>query len=452
MDLAETFAKFVVHTEFNDVDESVIEYVKKLMLKQVMGMVLGSAAPTSKKVIRYARDNLGRPECGVYGCGFRTDVAQAALLNGFFAHASEMEDDQFPGGGISDCTTWPVLLTAAEKCKLSGQETIVALYVGQEMQNRIAMWAGVVTEPLGIANLPFIGIYGATACCARAFELTEQETKASFGLAMVQGLGYIHTWGTDAHYWESATVCRNGILNAILAKNGATSNPAIEKCLDMLGGGDGKIEFDKMTEELGKPPFYTNYTWIKKWGFCFQNHNFVDNLADLMRENKLNHDDIEEVVVHFDELRFILDRPEPRDTEDSRFSIQHILAYQMVHGECGLETNTEKAVRDPLIAETRKKVKVVYHPEYPKRYYAGEGRLDIKLENGKTLTGFMEQPYGGPKYPLTMDQVVDIYRKYCKGVLSDNQIEHTKDIILNMENEPDLQELFDICTFRHLAR
>ena len=452
MDLAETFAKFVVHTEFNDVDESVIEYVKKLMLKQVMGMVLGSAAPTSKKVIRYARDNLGRPECGVYGCGFRTDVALAALLNGFFAHASEMEDDQFPGGGISDCTTWPVLLTAAEKCKLSGQETIVALYVGQEMQNRIAMWAGVVTEPLGIANLPFIGIYGATACCARAFELTEQETKASFGLAMVQGLGYIHTWGTDAHYWESATVCRNGILNAILAKNGATSNPAIEKCLDMLGGGDGKIEFDKMTEELGKPPFYTNYTWIKKWGFCFQNHNFVDNLADLMRENKLNHDDIEEVVVHFDELRFILDRPEPRDTEDSRFSIQHILAYQMVHGECGLETNTEKAVRDPLIAETRKKVKVVYHPEYPKRYYAGEGRLDIKLENGKTLTGFMEQPYGGPKYPLTMDQVVDIYRKYCKGVLSDNQIEHTKDIILNMENEPDLQELFDICTFRHLVR
>ncbi len=451
MDLAETFAKFVVHTEFNDVDESVIEYVKKLTLKQVMGMVLGSAAPTSKKVIRYARDNLGRPESGVYGCGFRTDVAQAALLNGFFAHASEMEDDQFPGGGISDCTTWPALLTAAEKCKLSGQETIVALYVGQEMQNRIAMWAGVVTEPLGIANLPFIGIYGATACCARAFELTEEKTKASFGLAMVQGLGYIHTWGTDAHYWESATVCRNAVLNAIMAKNGATSNPAIEKCLDMLGGGEGEIEFDKMTEGLGKPPFYTNYTWIKKWGFCFQNHNFVDNLADLMRENKLKHEDIEEVVVHFDELRFILDRPEPKNAEDSRFSIYHILAYQMVHGECGLETNTERAVRDPFIAETRKKVKVVYHPEYPKRYYAGEGRLDIKLKNGKTLTGFMEQPYGGPNYPLTMDQVVDIYRKYCKGILSDEQIEHTQDIIMNMENEPDLQELFDICTFRHLV-
>lgn len=452
MELAETFAKFVVETEYRDVDKSVIDHIKKLTLKQVMGMLVGSAAPTSKKVIRYARDNPGRPEAGVYGCGFRTDVAQAALLNGFFGHASEMEDDEFPGGGISDVTTWPALLTAAEKVKLSGQEVIVALYVGQEMQNRIAMYAAAGTDAIGICNLPFIGIYGATACCARAYELTEAETKASFGLAMVQGLGYIHTWGTDAHFWESATVCRNGVVNAILAKQGATSNPVIEKCLDMLTGGNKNIQFDRMIEGLGKPPFYTNNTWIKKWGFCFFTHNYVDVLDDLMTKHKLDYTDIEEVVVHFDELRYIIDRPEPKNAEDSRFSIQQILAYQMLKGQCDLGTCTEAAVDDPLIAEARQKVKVVYHPEYPKRYFSGEGRLDLKLKNGKTLTGAMDQPYGGPKYPLTMDQVVDIYRKYCKGILSAAQIERSKDIILNMENEPDLQELFDICTFRHLAK
>jgi hypothetical protein len=64
----------------------------------------------------------------------------------------------------------------------------------------------------------------------------------------------------------------------------------------------------------------------------------------------------------------------------------------------------------------------------------------------------MDQPYGGPKYPLTMDQVVDIYRKYLKGVLSEKHIERTKDIILNLENEPDIKELADICTFRHMIR
>jgi len=452
MEIAGKFAKFVAHTEFQDVDPSVIDHIKKLTLKQVMGMLVGSTAPTSKKVIRYVMENPGRRECGVYGCGFRADVAQAALINGFFGHASEMEDDQFPGGGISDVTTWPALLTAAEKCKLSGREIIVALYVGQEMQNRIAMWASVGTDPIGICNLPFIGIYGATACCARAYELTEEQIKASFGLAMVQGQGYIHTWGTDAHFWESATVCRNAVVNAILAKSGATSNPVIEKSLDMLTGGDKKIEFAKMTEGLGAPPFYTNNTWIKKWGFCFFTHNFVDVLADLMKANKVKYEDIKEVVIHFDELRKVVDRAEPKDAEDSRFSTQHTLAYQMIYGECNLQTCTEIAVKDPRIAEARKKVKVVYHPEYEKRYFAGEGRLDLILKNGKTLTGAMDQPYGGPKYPLTMDQAVEIYRKYCRGILSDAQIERTKDIILNMENEADLKELFDICTFRHLVK
>jgi 2-methylcitrate dehydratase PrpD len=452
MELAEKFAKFVTHTEIQDLDPSLIDHIKKLTLKQVMGMLVGSTAPTAKKVLNYVKENPGRPESGVYGCGFKTDVAQAALINGFFGHASEMEDDQFPGGGISDVTTWPALLTAAEKVKLSGKETIVALYVGQEMQNRIAYWASVGTDPIGICNLPFIGIYGATASVAKAYELTEEQVKASFGLAMVQGLGYIHTWGTDAHFWESATVCRNAILNAILAKNGATSNPVIEKCLDMLTGGDKNLEFDKMTEGLGQAPYYTNDTWIKKWGFCFFTHNFVDVLADMMKLNTFKTEDVEEITLHFDELRKVVDRPDPKDAEDSRFSTQHILAYQLVHGQCDLGTCTEVAVEDPRLEEIRKKVKVVYHPEYAKRYFAGEGRLDLKLKNGKILTGAMEQPYGGPKNPLSMDESVAIYRKYCKGILSDAHIERSKDIILNMENEPDLQELFDICTFRHMVR
>ncbi len=452
MELAERFAEFVVDTEFIDLDQSVVDHVKKLTLKEVMGIIVGSTAPTAKKIIQYAKGNLGRPECGVYGCGFKTDVEQAALLNGFLGHASEMEDDQFPGGGISDVTTWPALLTVAEKCKLSGQEAIVALYVGQEMQNRIAMWAAEGTDAIGICNLPFIGIYGATACCAKAYELTKEETKASFGLAMVQGLGYIHTWGTDAHFWESATVCRNSVTNALIAKAGATSNPVIAKCLDMLTGGDKNIPFEKMIEGLGEPPYYTNNTWIKKWGFCFFTHNYVDVLTDIMKNNKFGIGDMEEIVVHFDELREIVDRAEPKDAEDSRFSIQHLLAYQLLHGECGLGTCTEAAVLDPEIAGIRKKVRVQYHPEYPKRYYAGEGRVDVKLKGGKVLTGALDQPYGAAKYPLTMDQVVEIYRKYCKGILSPEHIERTKDIILNMENEPDLQELFDIVTYRHLVK
>jgi hypothetical protein len=82
----------------------------------------------------------------------------------------------------------------------------------------------------------------------------------------------------------------------------------------------------------------------------------------------------------------------------------------------------------------------------------GRGSSRLEAQKRKNLHGFHGSTLWGLKYPLTMDQMVDIYRRYCRGILPDDQIEHTKDIILNMENEPDLQELFDICTFRHLVK
>jgi hypothetical protein len=47
-----------------------------------------------------------------------------------------------------------------------------------------------------------------------------------------------------------------------------------------------------------------------------------------------------------------------------------------------------------------------------------------------------------------MGEVVHIYRKYCSGVLEADLIERTKDIILSLENEPDLKLLFNSGTFQ----
>ncbi len=58
-----------------------------------------------------------------------------------------------------------------------------------------------------------------------------------------------------------------------------------------------------------------------------------------------------------------------------------------------------------------------------------ECRMDLMLTNGEIITGAMDQPYGSPKYPLTMDQVIDIYTTYCKGILSNQGIERVKEII-----------------------
>jgi 2-methylcitrate dehydratase PrpD len=445
--LADTFAKFIVDTKFSDIDPNVLEHLKQLTLKQVMGTVVGAGSHSSDKLLRYIKDNVGKPECGVYGLGFKTDVSHAALMNGFSAHASEMEDDQFPGGGISDVTVWPAVLTMAQYVNLSGEDLLTAMYVGHEMQNRIAWWASEGTDKVGLLNLPFIGIYGATAACAKALKLDYKQTHDALGLAMVTGLGYVYEMGTDAHFWESALVCRNAVLNALMAQNGFTSRPAIEESLDRLTGGDKNIRFDNMLEGLGKAPYYATNTWIKKWGFCFSSHVYVDILADLARKENVHGKDIKEVAVHFDVNRgIILNRPDPKTIDDSRFSIQHILAYQLVYGKCDLDTCSEKSLADDKVIAARSRVHVISHNDAPLSITAGDGDLEVTLTDGRKLERSMEQPYGAPMYPLTTEQVVDIYRMYCDGVMSPAHIDRTLEIILGLDKQADLQELYAICT------
>lgn len=445
--VADRFAEFTVDVRFKDIPPETVSVVKVLSLKCIAGMVAGSAVASSKKVIRYVRERAGRPEAGVIGCRFRTSMEDAALADGYFAHASELEDDQFPGGGVSTITVIPALLPVAEALKLSGREYIEAALVGIEVQNRLAYYASAGSDSLGIVGLPFYGIFGATAACAKAMGLDYDETRRALGVAMTQGLGYMHQWGTDTHFWESATVCRNGVEVATLAKAGMTSNPDVERWLGMLFG-PGKVEVEKITAGLGRPPFFAHNVWIKKYPCCFFTHRYIDAVASLMRENGLSYEQIEAVQLHIGPLDTVCDRPHPTNTEDSKFSFQHTLAAMMLEGDIGLETFGEGKIKDPRYGEARAKVRTVIEEDWPRRYQSGVALVEMGLRDGRRLSREMEQPIGSPKLPLTDEQLQGLYRKYSTPVLSSQQIEHTMEMILAIEEAPDLLDLMEALTFR----
>jgi 2-methylcitrate dehydratase PrpD len=451
MKMADAFARFITETKYKDIPLETVRFAKELTLKNIAGMLAGSTVPTSKNIIKYVKERAGSPEAGIIGCGFRASTENAALANGYFAHASELEDDQFPGGGVSDITVWPVIISLAEKLKLSGKDIILATVVGTEVQNRLAYYASAGTDGIGIVGLPFYGIFGATVTAAKALELDYEETKDALGIAMTQGLGYMHTWGTDTHFFESATVCRNGITVALLAKDGMDSNPDFEKWLTTLVG-EGKIEMEKIIEGLGEKPFFIHNIWVKKYPCCFFTHRYIDALDILLKEQNLRYEDVERVEVYIGPLDWIVDRPEPKTLGDSKFSLQHVLAALMIEQDIGMDTFTEEKIADSKFKEARSKVRVIVDQQRPRRYMSGIARVDVFTKDGKKFTKEMEQSIGGPKLPLTTEQSVDLYKKYASVALSEDQVKQTADIILNLENKRDIMELMDIITFRHTIK
>jgi 2-methylcitrate dehydratase len=75
--------------------------------------------PQGEKILRYVREKNNPPEVGIVGSRLRAPLEEAILVNGFFAHVSELEDDQYPGP-TSDITIFPVVYPLAEKLRLRG--------------------------------------------------------------------------------------------------------------------------------------------------------------------------------------------------------------------------------------------------------------------------------------------------------------------------------------------
>jgi 2-methylcitrate dehydratase PrpD len=447
MSISKKFSEFIMETNLGDIPPETMKFTKELALKTVAGMLAGSITLAGRKITNFIRNQGGPAEASVIGCGFRSSVENASFANGVFAHAAELEDDQFPSA-TSDITIFPVIFPLADKLRLTGREIIEAAAISMEVMNRAGMFS---LAHKGITDLPFYGILGATVAAARILGLNAQEIHSALGIAIGRASGFIVNFGTDAHYFESAIACKDGLLAALWAKEGMTGNGDIEKWLTALFG-PGAVNFAKITENLGRPPWHVHNLWIKKYPCCFLTHRQIDATLALLKENKLTYPAIERIDLEVGPVDSTCDRPNPKDIEDSRFSFQHILGGLILEGGLSYDTFTNDKIVHPAFKEARSKIKVHVHADWPAQFQSGVAKIEITQKNGRVISKEMEQPLGGAKLPLTTDQFRELYKKYAKGLLTEEQLEWTANIILNLEQYKDLQEFMDVLTYRYALR
>jgi 2-methylcitrate dehydratase PrpD len=147
----------------------------------------------------------------------------------------------------------------------------------------------------------------------------------------------------------------------------------------------------------------------------------------------------------------VTDRPNPKDEEDARFSIQHIQAGILLEGDLNFDTFTEEKIHSPRFQEMRSRVKVHVHENWPAKMMSGTARVTLTTKDGRSFSKEMEQPLGGSDLPLTNQEFKDIYRKLTREILSEGQIEWTCKTLLNLEALDDLQELMEVLTYGRAA-
>ena len=70
------------------------------------------------------------------------------------------------------------------------------------------------------------------------------------------------------------------------------------------------------------------------------------------------------------------------------------------------------------------------------------------MKDGREFSKERMYIIGSPREPLTMEQLLELYSKFTRGILSEEQIRRTSEAILNLENLSNMEELMDRLVFR----
>jgi 2-methylcitrate dehydratase PrpD len=293
--------------------------------------------------------------------------------------------------------------------------------------------------------MPLVSAMGPAACAAKALSLDEKQTKTALGF----GLGCVPittaNLGHDAHFFESAMHGLQGLVGAQLAKEGLTSNPDLKLYKAMMLE---NASLDDITKDLGSRWVFCDQ-WIKKYPYFFGMHTFLDALQDIIKEHNITYDQVETIEAHISPFdKKCADRPDPKTDGDVRFSYQHALGAMMLDGKINIANSCAEAAFEPRYKEARGKVKTILHPDHSEHLcFADPSQVDVTLKDGKKLTKTRSILKGQPEEPLSDSEFKDLYRNFCDGILPDDSIQTTMDMIWDLENLSNVEELMRILTY-----
>ncbi|HSR13722.1 MAG TPA: MmgE/PrpD family protein, partial [Thermodesulfobacteriota bacterium] len=199
-------SRYIVEAGSKPLPEGVAEKARHHILDTIAAMVSGSQLKPGKLAAAFARSQGGSPEAQVIGTDFLTTVINAAMANGFMAHADETDDSHAPSLTHPGCAIVPAALAIAEKENASGASFLRAVVLGYDISSRIGRVMGVGDGRVYGHSTHAIGpLFGATAAAASLAKLDERQVRHALAYSGQQASG-ITSWGRDREHVDKAFV------------------------------------------------------------------------------------------------------------------------------------------------------------------------------------------------------------------------------------------------------
>jgi len=454
MEYTRKLAEFCSNVTLETLPPEVVHKAKLCILDYLANIYGSLELETVRNIAAYIR-SVGAPEkITALGCGFKTDVHQAAFINGTTAEAIEAQDGSRFGGNHPGVAVIPAALAVAEEVGAGGPAVIEAVLAGYEAANRPAAAMHPWHTLGGFLPTGTCGTYGAAVAAARLRGLDADQLLNTLGNA-----GYLLPLSMAEHLMGGYTIkvvqggqaASAGIMAAGLAGAGVTGAPYVLEG-SALNGGFAKITtaadptLSRITEGLGKT-YSVMDIYFKPYTACRHTHGAAQAALELAAGEPIDPAQVEHITVHtygIAELAVGKGVDTTSSFVSAQFSIPYVVAACLMDGELGPRQLTEQRIADPAVLDLAARVAVKTDEDLNKIYpEKTSSRVEILFKDGRSLSQQVDDPKGDPRDPLDAAALAHKVKQFA-GDRDSRKLDEAIDIILELEKAPDLNRLIGL--------
>jgi len=405
---------FVLGLELAAVPPAVIEAANRSMTDWLGTAIRGSIEPLADALASVIAATGGEPQATVVGRGRRTSALLASLANGAQCHALDFDDTHLPAVLHGSAAVAPVVLALAEWQHASGADALTAFIAGFELETRIGRVIGKRLTERGWHVTATIGTFGAAAAAGRMLGLDARRLAHALGIAGTQAAGLTQSFGTMAKPLHPGKAAMNGLLAALLAREGFTGSTAMLDAPDGLAGTFlGVTDLGRAAEDFGKRWELTHNS-TKYYAACHLTHATIDAGRAIRARMPLAADAIESVRCRVLPLTLkAADQREPKTPLEAKFSVRFCAAMALLRGDAGEAEFSDASLGDPAIARVMARVT----PEADDSLAIPAAHMTVRLSDGRVLEERISAARGTPDNPGTRDDLETKFRRLAETVL-----------------------------------
>jgi aconitate decarboxylase len=421
---------------------------KHLILDGLGCALVGAQLPWSQKAVELVTLFEGSGEKTIIGWGRKTAGPPAALLNGTFIQAFEL-DDFHPGGPLhSAAVVIPSLMATAEHLgSVSGARFLLAAIAGFEVGPRVGMALhGSQMLSRGWHSGSVFGTHASAAAAGVLLGLDPAQLEDAFGLAGTQSAGLMAAqYEADCKRMHHGFSARNGLYSALLAAGGYTG---IKRVFEREYGGFLAVfgeghdpDAGKLTEGLGTR-WETQRIAIKPYAAMGALHTPLDAIFEIMSKRPLTTGEIARIEVDLSHASYhhgwwVLERP--ITPIGAQMNVGYALAVAIVDKAAMVQQFSPRRIDSDDVWELIPKISARHDRSFDSTGPRG-ARVTVHFTDGTSMTSLRPNSRTIAD-PLKNEEVVDKFKTLTKDIVEPTRQQGIIDATLRLERLDDVAEL-----------